>query len=820
MKYKDLISKMTLEEKASLMSGKDFWQTKDIKRLDVPTIFLADGPHGVRKQAAAADHLGLNESIKATAFPTSATMANTWNIKLIKSLGEALGSEAKNQKVNVLLGPGTNIKRNPLCGRNFEYFSEDPYLSGKMSVAHITGVQSNGIGSSVKHFAVNNQEERRLVIDTIVDERALREIYLTPFEMAVKDAKTKTVMSSYNRLRGIHANENMHLMQEVLRKDWGFEGVVVTDWGGNNDRIKGLIAGNELEMPGNGGETNREIVKAIKEGKLDEKVLDIAVDRLLDLIFTTNKSLENDESKINLNEHHKLAEEVASEAIVLLKNDNNVLPLNKKERVAVIGDFAHKPRYQGAGSSIVNPLRVDTTLEFINNYNFDFIGYEPGFKRYGKKSTSLLKKAVKLANNADVLLVYLGLDEITEAEGMDRTNMRLPENQIRLINTLTGLGKKIVVVLSCGSAIEIPFDSKVDAIVHGYLAGQAGAKAILNVIGGVVNPSGRLSETLPVKYEDVSSAPYFPGKEVSVEYRESIYVGYRYFEKAGIEVKYPFGYGLSYTDFQYSNIKVTDKGVSFKVKNIGNVKGKDVAQLYIGLKDSKIFRPTKELKGFEKFELDINETKEVFIPFDEYTFRYWNVETNKFEIEEGNYQVYINRSLTNNVLEAEIKISGTTNNIPYQNKNLGSYFKAEIKNISLEEFSQLNDGEIPSPKTNFYKKNRIVVDYNTTVAELRYSRGWTGRIFAWSMRFAPAFLRTFGKKELANTLIMGMYHQPMRGISRMTNGMISWGQLDGLLLMFNGHFFKGLNKYRKEGKIKRKRIKAEKLAAKMEAKHE
>lgn len=807
MKNKELIKQMTLEEKASLMSGKNFWETQDIKKYDIPSIFLADGPHGIRRQEAAADHLGLNESLKATCFPTAVSLANTWNSELINEVGVLLGKEANYQKVNVLLGPGTNIKRNPLCGRNFEYYSEDPYLSGMMASSLIQGIQESGVSACVKHFAANNQEERRMAIDTILDERTLREIYLTPFEMAVKEGKTKGLMSSYNKINGIYANEHPHLLKKVLREEWGYEGIVVTDWGGNNSRIEALKVGNELEMPGNAGDTNRDIINAINEGKLEEKYLDEAVDRLLTTIFETTDAIKNKPSKFDKNTHHEFARKTASEAIILLKNDKNILPLEKNERVAIIGDFAKNPRYQGAGSSIVNPTHLDTTIDVISEYDLDYIGFEQGFKRYGKKSNKLTKRALKLAQKADVVLFYAGLDEITEVEGLDRNNMKLPQNQIDLINKLAEENHRIIVILSCGSAIEIDFDHKVDAILHGYLLGQAGAKAILDTVVGKVNPSGRLSETIPVKYEDVSSAPYFPGKEVSVEYREGIYVGYRYFDKLNIPVKYPFGFGLSYTKFEYLDLEVLTEGVKFKIKNTGSVIGKEVAQLYIGKKDTKIFRANKELKGFIKVGLLANETKEVFIPFNDYTFRYWNIETNQYEIENGKYEIYLGQSINDIKLTGEIKQKGTTNKIPYDESRLPSYFSGNIKDVGLEEFENLLGFKAPNPNRKYIKRKRINVEYNTTVAELRYARGWTGRLFAWAIRFAPKFLKAIGKKQLANTIYMGMYHQPMRGISRMTNGMLSWGQLDGLILMFNGKFFKGIRLYFKEGKIKKRRNK-------------
>ncbi len=806
MKYKDLISKMSLEQKASLMSGKDFWQTKNIDKLGIPSIFLSDGPHGLRKQAAAADHLGLNASLPATCFPTAATMANTWNLELGKELGEKLGEEALVQKVNVVLGPGTCMKRNPRCGRNFEYFSEDPYLAGKMASSYIQGIQSNGISACVKHYAANNQETRRMTVDTIIDERTLREIYLTAFEIAVKEGKTKTLMSSYNMINGAHVNENMHVLHDILRDEWKYKGVVVSDWGGNNDRVKALLASNELEMPTTDGETNIDIVKAVRNKEIDESVLDECVDRLLTLIFDTEEAFKKEHKTFNIEEHHSFALKAAEEAMVLLKNDNNVLPLASGTKVAIIGDFAASPRYQGAGSSIVNPTRLDDTLEFIKNYDVNYLGYEKGFKRYGKKDNGLVKKAMKLAEKADVVLYYMGYDEVTEAEGLDRKDMKLPENQIHLLKELRKVSKKIVIILSCGSSIEMDFDVDADAVLHTYLSGQAGAQAILNVLTGKVNPSGKLSETYPLRYEDCASSSNFLVKDRTVEYREGLYIGYRYFDSANIKVKYPFGYGLSYTKFEYSNLKINDDSVTFDIKNIGNYDGAEVAELYVGTKNGVIFRPKKELKGFTKVFLKKNETKTVTIPFDDKTFRYFNVKTNKFEIEGCTYSIMIGASVEDIRLQGEIVKEGTTKVNPYEGLKLDSYYSYNVRNVGLEEYQTLLGHDIPNPNYDFYKKNRMLVNYNTTVAELRYAPGWSGRFFARVVRHVISLLTTFGKKSSANTLVMGVLYMPLRGVSRMTNGAICWGQLNGLIMMFNGHFYKGLRLFFKEGK-KRKAVK-------------
>jgi beta-glucosidase len=730
-------------------------------------------------------------------------------------MAQHLGKEAVWQRVNVLLGPGINIKRNPLCGRNFEYFSEDPYLAGKMAAVYVRGIQSNGVSACVKHFAANNQEHRRMVVDSVVDERALREIYLQPFEMAVKEGKVKTVMSAYNKINGTYANESMHVLYDILRKEWGFDGVVVTDWGGADDRVNGLKAGNDLEMPTTNGETDREIVAAVKEGRLDEKVLDEAVDRLLTLIFETNATLEKAGDIVFDEEaHHEMARRACEEAIVLLKNENNALPLKSQEKVAIIGDFAQNPRYQGAGSSIVNPTKLENTLENINKYDLDFIGFEKGFNRYGKKSKRLIKKAMRLAQKADTILLYLGLDEVTETEGMDRADMRLPQNQIELLNSLSELGKKIVIILSCGSAIEMNFTDQADAALHSYLGGQAGARAVLNVLVGKVNPSGKLSESHPYRYEDCASAKYFPGKEMTAEYRESVYVGYRYYDTAGVEVKYPFGYGLSYTTFEYSDLKISDNGVKFKISNTGKYDGAEVAQLYIGLENSKIFRPKKELKGFYKVFLKAGETKTVEIAFDDKTFRFYNAVKKQWEIEKGDYTIFIGASSKDIRLQGVLSVEGVSADGIYDKAMLPSYFACDVKDVSESEFEQLLGRALPNPHFEFYKKNRIEVDIYTTVSQLKYARGWTGRLFSGAINFAIKLLRAIGKKSAANVLIMGVFYNPLRAISRLSGGLISWGQLQGMIVMFNGKFFKGLSMFLKEGRKKKKERKLQKKRSK------
>ena len=812
-KHQDIIDKMTLKEKARFVSGKDFWQTMDIERLGIQSAFLSDGPHGVRRQAKEADHLGLNASIPATCYPTAATMANSWDPDLGEEMGKRLGLEAATQKVNVLLGPGLNIKRNPLCGRNFEYFSEDPYLAGKMAASYVRGIQSNGISACVKHFACNNQEENRMALDSVVDERTLREIYLTGFEIAVKEGKAKSIMSSYNLLNGTYANENKHLLVDILRNEWGFNGLVVTDWGANNDGVESLKCGNQLEMPGTPDRAEF-ILKALEEGNLEESVLDDNIDTLLDLMIdTTENGVKKAPEKFDIEKHHAFAQKCAEESAVLLKN-KGVLPLNNDKSVAFIGDFLYLPRYQGAGSSIVNPTKLDKTADLLPNYGFNLVGCCRGFNRYGKKNKKLHDQAIELASKADVVVLYLGLDEVTEAEGLDRSHMHLGENQLELVNDIKKLRKKIVVVLSCGSAVELPFIGEVDAILHCYLNGQAGALATLNILSGKVNPSGKLSETMPIKYEDVPSGDNFPSHTRTIEYREGYGVGYRYFEKANVNVAYPFGFGLSYTEYAYKNLSVDEKGVTFEITNVGKVDGKEIAQLYIGLKESDVARPLKELKGFAKVALKAGETKKVFIPFDDKSFRYFNMLTNKWEVEEGEYDIYVGASSYDIRLTGTIKQKGTGAKVRYNKLDVPNYMVGNLRNISDKEFELFLGRPIPDGSLHFYKKNRIVVDYNTTIRELRYAKRWIGRLVGKAIPWFTRVLTKIGKRELANTLIMGVVHQPMRGMALFSGGGLRMSQLDGLIMMFNGHFWKGLHHFNKEGHKYKKLAKAEKKATK------
>lgn len=781
---KEIVKKMSLEEKCYLLSGKDFWQTRAVERLGVPSITLSDGPHGVRKQMGAGDQLGLNPSYPATCFPTAATIANSWDTSLGEEIGRCLGEEAASQEVAVLLGPGLNIKRSPLCGRNFEYFSEDPYLAGKMAAAYIRGIQSEGAAACPKHFAANSQELRRMASDSVVDERTLREIYLTGFEIAVKEGHPKAMMSSYNRVNGVYANENQHLLQEILREEWGFDGFVVSDWGGSNDHPRGVAAGSHLEMPTTGGDSDEELIQAVKSGQLSQDIIDQRAEELLSVVLEVSQGISQKAGKgFDLDAHHETAKKAAQESIVLLKNDGHLLPLKPGTRTAVIGDFARTPRYQGAGSSVVNPTRLETTLEMFSQFPLELAGFAAGYHRTGKADPAYENEAVALAKKADVVLLYIGLDEIAESEGLDRTHMRLPGNQLSLLKKVTAANPHVVAVLSGGSALEMEWVGRCQAVVHGYLGGQAGASAMLDVLTGRINPSGKLSETYPLKYEDTPSAPYFPAKERNAEYREGLYVGYRYFETVKKPVQYPFGFGLSYTEFAYSDLKVTKEEAVFTLTNTGALDGAEVAQLYVSAGCTGVYRPVRELKGFAKVFLKAGEARMVSIPLDDKAFRYFNRDTGKFEVEAGAYAIQIGASCADIRLEAALEVEGTGAPLPADEEKLFSYRTGEIRRISDQEFAALLGHEIPDGHW------AGMLDRNDAMCQMYYAKSRLARLI---YRIMHGMLQKSMKKGTPNLNLMFNYNMPFRGIGKMTGGLCSQEMVDGLVDVVNGHLCRGL----------------------------
>ncbi|MDM5239635.1 glycoside hydrolase family 3 C-terminal domain-containing protein [Bacillus cereus] len=687
---KKIISQMTLEEKASLCSGLDFWNTKGIERLGIPSIMVTDGPHGLRKQAEGADHLGIYNSIPSTCFPSAVGLASTWNKDLINEVGIALGEECQAENVGVLLGPGANIKRSPLCGRNFEYFSEDPYLSSQMAVNHVKGVQSQGIGTSLKHFAANNQEHRRMSVDAIVDERTLREIYLASFEDVVKEAQPWTVMCAYNKVNGEYASENNYLLNDILKDEWGFEGFVVSDWGAVNERVASLANGLELEMPSSFGIGEKKIIEAINCGELCVEKLDQAVERLLYIIFkAADNQLEN--AMYSKDEHHQLAREVASESMVMLKNEDSILPLKKEGAVAVIGGFAKQPRYQGGGSSHINPTKLESILEEIETVSGEKtnILFAQGYDIASDDvNESMVNEAKKIAERADTAVLFVGLPDRYESEGFDRKHLQMPENRVQLIEAIAEVQSNIVVVLSNGAPIEMPWIGKVKGILEGYLGGQALGGAIVDLLFGDANPSGKLAETFPKVLSDNPSYLNFPGEGDKVEYKEGVFVGYRYYDTKNIEPLFPFGFGLSYTNFEYSNLSINKKeikdietvSVSVNVKNIGSTAGKEVVQLYIKDVESTMIRPEKELKGFEKVELQPGEEKTVSFTLNKRSFAYYNVELKDWHVETGEFEILVGKSSREIILHDSIYVQSTTiiRKPVHRNTLLGDIFADQV----------------------------------------------------------------------------------------------------------------------------------------------
>ncbi|WP_163537965.1 glycoside hydrolase family 3 C-terminal domain-containing protein [Gracilibacillus sp. YIM 98692] len=666
---RQLIEQMTLEEKVGMCSGLDFWFLKGVERLGIPSIMVTDGPHGLRKQAEDADHLGLSNSVPATCFPSAVGLASSWDRKLIEKVGIALGEEAQAENVGVLLGPGANIKRSPLCGRNFEYFSEDPYLSSEMAANHIKGIQSQGVGTSLKHFAANNQEHRRMSTNAVVDERTLREIYLASFEQAVKKAEPWTVMCSYNKVNGEFAAESKNLLTDILRDEWGFEGFVVSDWGAVNERVDGLEAGLELEMPSSYGLGDNKILAAVKSGKLSEVKLDRAVQRLLRIIFMA-VDYQKEDASYDKKEHHQLAKQVASEGMVLLKNDRDVLPLSEDNDIAVIGALAKKPRYQGGGSSHINPTQLDDIYEEMKRTasGESNIAYAQGYDLDSDKvDDQLVEEAKRAATQSDAAVLFIGLPDRYESEGYDRVHLDIPENQRQLIEEVAKVQPNVIVVLSNGAPIEMPWLDKAKAVLEGYLGGQALGGAITDILFGNVNPSGKLAETFPIKLSDNPSYLNFPGEGDTVEYKEGIFVGYRYYDTKEVEPLFPFGYGLSYTTFEYSDLSISQKDlqdtdtvtVKVTVKNTGEVAGKEVVQLYVKDVDSSVIRPEKELKGFEKVALQPGEAKEVSFTLDKRAFAYYNVELQDWHVETGDFEILIGKSSQDIVLKDSIHVTST-----------------------------------------------------------------------------------------------------------------------------------------------------------------
>lgn len=781
MKNKDILEKLTLEEKAELCEGKDVWHLNGVERLGIPSVTLTDGPHGLSLRKPDGD---LRGSVTATCFPSAVTTACSWDRDLLYRMGQAMGRECLKENISIILGPGVNMKRSPLCGRNFEYFSEDPLLAGELAASLINGIQSEGVGTSLKHFAVNSQEKRRLVIDSVVDERALREIYLTAFEIAVKKAQPWTVMSAYNRVSGDYCTENGYLQNKILRDEWGFEGVVMSDWGAVNNRVKGLTDGCDLEMPSSHGYGTKKICDAVRDGTLDEKYLDTAADRMLTLIEKSKKAL--GEFTYDEEAHHRLAAEICASSAVLLKNEENTLPLSKDKTVAVIGEMARAPRYQGAGSSIIVPTRITDAFEGLIAEGYK-VSYAPGyFKKQDSLNEVMVKDACNVAAKAGAVLLFIGLTEEYESEGYDRKTMKLPASHNRLVEEILKVNENITVVLSGGSPVIMPWAKKVKAILNGYLGGQAGGKALAEIISGKVNPSGKLAETYPLSEDDVPCSNYYPGTGLTAEHREGIYIGYRYYDTACRNVLFPFGYGLSYTSFEYSDIRLsaesitdTDKLiVTCRVKNTGDRNGAEIVQLYVKDCESTVFRPEKELRDFVKVYLAAGEEREVSFTLSKRAFAYYNVSINDWHVESGMFEILIGASSRDIRLSTDVEVvsSQPDVSVPDYRESAPCYYGADIKNVSDRQFRALLGRDIPPQYPDVNDKFTV----ESCLMDAEHTR-WGKRIITLvtgGKKPDPDFHGGDPVRDIA-------LESPIRGLYSSGQGVFTEKMAEGLLMLLN-----------------------------------
>lgn len=792
MDIEKIIKQMTLEDKIALCSGASFWETKKYEQYGIPSLFMCDGPHGLRKQERenGADMLGVNESRPATCFPAEVTIAGGWDLRLTETIGTAVGEEAREQGVGLVLGPGANLKRNPLCGRNFEYFSEDPYLAGKLAAGFIRGVEGQGVGSSLKHFAVNSQEKSRFNSDSILDGRTLRELYLTAFEIAVKEGKPSTVMCAYPKLNGVHCSDHKELLTDILREEWGFEGTVVTDWGAMNDRVEGFRAGCDLNMPGGSSYMEKEVLRAVKEGTLPESSVDASVRRVLKLAFRAEKTLQ-EKGECDYDSHHALARRAAEQGAVLLKNERGILPLMENAKIAVIGAMAKKMRYQGAGSSHINPMKVSQPLDFLPG-----AVYAPGCDDRGDTTETMISEAVKAAENAEAAVVFAGLPDRYESEGFDRENMKMPEGHLRMIEAVAEANPNIIVVLLCGCAVECPWADQVKAVLYMGLPGQAGGEAIANLLYGRVSPCGRLAESWPLTYEDVPSSEIF-GRYKDALYQEGIYAGYRYYDKAGVKVRWPFGYGLSYTDFTYSDLVISEKAennvgndwngvcdVSITVTNTGNRPGAEVVQLYITPPEGKsgvrcsLHRPVRELKGFQKVFLQPGESTKVSFVLEERSFAIWQ---EGWKVPEGSYSIGIGG------LSAVVEKRGGSVSVPdwqagswYENCQ-GKPSQKEWETVMGKAYGAMRPvrGQFTMDNTvEEMKEDSFIMKIMYKAVEATVAKGFGGRADYENPEFRMLMASSAGS--------------PLR--SMQISGGMKGGLMQGLLDMANGHFLRGIKR--------------------------
>ncbi|MCR5585172.1 MAG: glycoside hydrolase family 3 C-terminal domain-containing protein [Lachnospiraceae bacterium] len=782
-KAKELVAQMTLEEKAKLTSGASFWSAEGVERLGLKRQTMTDGPHGLRKQTATADNLGLNDSIPSTCFPTASATACSFDRKLMFKMGESLGEKCLREEVAVILGPGVNMKRSPLCGRNFEYFSEDPYVAGEMAAALINGIQSKGVGTSLKHFAVNSQESRRMTMNEVVDERALREIYLAAFETAVKKAQPWTVMCSYNRINGEYADVSRKLLTDILRNEWGYDGIVVSDWGAVSNKLMDIKSGMNLEMPGVQDGADKRIIEGVKNGEITEEEVDAIVVKTVEMILKAQE--EKPRSRRTERDDDKDALEVAESSAVLLKNEEGILPLKKDEKIAFIGQMAKKRRYQGAGSSRINPSYLDNAFDEAVSAGLR-VSYADGYTEDGREvRQELIDEAVKLAKDSDIICLFAGLPDAYESEGYDRKTMAMPESHLKLIEAVADANPNTVVILQLGSPVELPFKDKVKGILLSYLSGQAGGKATVELLTGEVNPSGRLAETWPKRLADTPAFESYPGRGLNAFHRESIYIGYRYYDKAKVEVEYPFGYGLSYTTFEYSDPEVDKLGnnrfnVRVKVRNTGKCAGSHAVLLFTGRKDDGIvFRPVRELKGFDKVMLEPGESKVVEFELDERAFAYFNTETNDWAVEGGTYVISAGD------LKAEVEITGDGKEklLEEKMKKLPSYLHPSYPfDVTDKEFELLYGKELPADQ----RDPDAPFDINNTLYDIKDT--FIGKTI---IKAAGGMLKQYDKDPAMRAMVEAMmFEMPLRSL-RMT-GTLTYNRILGIVDMANKKPLKGI----------------------------
>lgn len=796
---KELVQKMTLEEKCAMCSGVTNWNTTPIKRLDIPAITMSDGPHGLRREKENPDVANImQESNPATCFPTAVTLASSWDRNLASKMGKAIAEECIDQKVDIVLGPGINIKRNPRCGRNFEYMSEDPFLAGEIGASYVNGVQNENIGTSLKHYAVNSQEYKRMTSSSELDERTLREIYLPAFENTVKKAQPYTIMCSYNKINGVYASDHKHLLNDILREQWGYENIVISDWGATNDRVAGVKYGMDVEMPTSNGVRDAVIKEAVESGKLAEEDLDRVVERILSVVYKCIDNREKNKGKIvDYDKNYEVACEVAENGAVLLKNDG-ILPLKKGGNVAVIGSMAKVMRYQGTGSSRINPKKLTSFVDYLNENGIEY-EYADGYSEKDEQPNyNSIAKAVNVAKDKDIVIAFVGLTDIYESEGFDREHINIPDAHNYLINELLKVNKNVVIVLAGGSPMVLPWANDVRAILNMYLCGEAGGKATYNLLYGNVNPSGKLAETFPMSGNDNPAQLYFKMGPRTVEYREGIYVGYRYYDKTKKEVLYPFGYGLSYTQFKYSDLKLSAEKinsdetltVTFNVTNVGDVDGAEVAQVYVKDTESTIYREEKSLKGFEKVYLKAGESKEINIILDKRSFAFYNVNINDWCVESGEFEILVGASSQDIKLSSKVYVDGITDNIPKLSPSSFYLNPIGFAEIPDKDFIELLGRDLTGNAP--YKKGEI--DENASVEDLGTCS--FGKFFRWLVGFAAPLAAPKGSPDAMKKMLrQGALDLPLRNMYAMTNGIVPKASVDGLIKRCNSYPFRGMGQF-------------------------